>query len=151
MDPLQAWVMALEESLQYLKELPAGSIFLPPAELVRVSGHLVMGGISGFGLGAAALRWPRWPVLLAGCFVAATFLHFGWDWIVLSSPGPDVEVKQALRGSALMVAGLLVYGVLTMVASNRSHALFAPTSPPKLWGWPFTRREGNTGTDGTDL
>jgi RsiW-degrading membrane proteinase PrsW (M82 family) len=131
--------MAIEESVYYLSDLLPGSFILPPAELTRVMGHLVMGGISGFGLGPAVLGWRRWPLILLACFFAATTLHFGWDWIVLSSTEADLEGPEAWRGVALMLAGLLLYGALTTIASAESHSLFAPASHPRLWGWPFVR------------
>ena len=132
--------MAVEESVYYMRQLPPGKLLLPPAELVRVSGHLVMGGISGFALGMAALRRERWPLVLIACFCAATTLHFGWDWIVLSAPGAALGTREAWSGAALMLAGLLLYGALTAIASEQSHRLFAPGSPSRLWGWPFRRR-----------
>jgi hypothetical protein len=39
-----------------------------------------------------------------------------------------------------MLAGLLLYGVLTMIASEWSRVQFSPSTPSRLWGWPFNRR-----------
>jgi RsiW-degrading membrane proteinase PrsW (M82 family) len=132
--------MAVEESIQYLRELPTGTLYLPPAELVRVSGHLVMGGIGAFGLGPAILGWKRWPLILTASFGVALGLHFGWDWIVLSAPDQTPGTREAWAGTALMISGMLVYSALIMIASNRSRMLFSPSNPPLLWGWPFVRR-----------
>jgi RsiW-degrading membrane proteinase PrsW (M82 family) len=131
--------MAVEESVFYLQDLPAGEYVLPPAELVRLLGHLVMGGISGFALGAAVFRKDYWLFKSAACFSAAVALHFGWDWIALSS-SPALASVEAVAGSALMFGGLLLYGSLTAAASRHSHAMFSPLTPSQLWGWPFTRR-----------
>jgi len=129
--------MALEESLHVLGASQAqGS--LPPVELVRLCGHLVMGGISGFPLGLARLRHPAWPGALAGCVLCATGLHFGWDWIALTAPASgQLSPGQAALGVALMLAGLCLYGTLVALSSRWSHDLFAPWRPARLWGWPF--------------
>jgi RsiW-degrading membrane proteinase PrsW (M82 family) len=130
--------MAVEESLFYISHLPVGEVFLPPAELVRVSGHLVMGGISGFALGPAVLGSKRRIPILIACFVAAAALHFSWDWIILLSPEEvTLSPVQTLCGAVLMLLGLLLYGALITIASRKSHALFASAMPERLWGWPF--------------
>ena len=131
--------MAVEESIHYMRDLPPDAFFLPSTELVRVSGHLVMGGIGAFGLGPAMLRWKHWPLILTASFSAAVALHFGWDWIVLSAPDSVPGTREALLGAALMAVGLSLYGALTVLASDYSRRLFACTSPSRLWGWPFAR------------
>src|SRR5262245_47099094 len=130
--------MAVEESVYYLRQFPPGNV-LPPSELVRICGHLVMGGISGFAIWPFMMRRKRWPRILASCFLAATTLHFGWDWIVLASAGTAMGTLEIWSGATLMLAGLLLYGVLTAMASEQSRLLYAPTSRRQIWGWPFNR------------
>jgi RsiW-degrading membrane proteinase PrsW (M82 family) len=130
--------MAVEESIAYMSGTTGGGFFMPAEELVRVSGHMVMGGISGFAVGWAILRLRRWPVVLPGCFAAALTLHFGWDWIVLAfehNPAP----APVLGSASLMLAGLAMYGSLAAIGSEKSRAIFAADGPSRLWGWPFRR------------
>jgi hypothetical protein len=98
-----------------------------------------MGGIGAFGVGPAALRRRAWPLTLAAGFLAATGLHFAWDWLALSADGLHLGLRHTLIGVAIMVGGLLAYGALTAVGSAWSHRLFAPDRPALLWGWPFNR------------
>jgi RsiW-degrading membrane proteinase PrsW (M82 family) len=130
--------MALEESTHLLRTSHAPGPFLPPAELVRLCGHLVMGGIIGFPLGLARMGYRRWPWTLGACAVAAIGLHFGWDWLCLSAPASgQLRPGQAALGSSIMLTGMALYGALVDFASHRSHDLFAPGQPDRLWGWPF--------------
>jgi hypothetical protein len=99
-----------------------------------------MGGIGGVALGLITLRWKQWPVALAACFSAATLLHFGWDWIALSSPADELTPAQIGGGAVLMLAGFLLYGGLATLASAQSRAVFEPKSSSRLWGWPFAGR-----------
>jgi RsiW-degrading membrane proteinase PrsW (M82 family) len=130
--------MALEESSHLLRASHATGPLPPPAELVRLCGHLVMGGIGGFPLGLARVRHPRWPWALLGCVLAATGLHLGWDWLCLVAPASgELRPGQAVVGSLIMLAGMALYGALVDFASHRSRDLFAPGQPDRLWGWPF--------------
>jgi hypothetical protein len=133
--------MGLEESVYYLRQLPAGALLLPPEELVRLSGHLVMGGIGTFGIGSALRRCRHWRLILAGCLTAAITLHLGFDWIILApGDGAPLGALESWSAAALMLAGFLLYGALTAMASEQSRLLFDPQGPRRLWGWPFTAR-----------
>jgi len=138
--------MAIEESVYCLRASTA--TVLPPEELVRICGHLIMGGIGGFPLGMARIRRRGWPLAVASGFAAAVGLHFGWDWLALTSSTQGFTPGQTGLAVALMLGGMLVYGTLLTIASHWSHAIFAPALPERLWawGWPFDRigrrREG---------
>jgi len=41
-----------------------------------------------------------------------------------------------------MVSGMLLYGFLVTIASERSRRIFAPASLETLWGWPFALARG---------
>ncbi len=131
---------AAEEAVEVLRARPAGALLLPPQELVRVCGHLVMGGIGGFGVGRAALRLPAWPSSMALGLVAALSLHFGWDVLALRAEtfGAGIHAE-GLLAAVLMLAGLVLYGRLVVVASRWSGSIFAPGRPRSLAGWPFGR------------
>jgi len=132
--------MAVEESVAYLRAEPRGPRMLPPVELVRLCGHLVMGGIGAFAVGMAAAGRRAWPLALAGGLGAATSLHFAWDWLALSvADARELSLGNSVLAVVLMVAGLALYGTLTAIGSRWSHGLFAPDRPALLWGWPFNR------------
>lgn len=130
--------MAVEESLNG----PGASSRVTSLELVRVFGHMVMGGLAGFGVGLARRRIHGWPEALAGSLAAAVTLHFLWDWIALWRPPAGLHLWQALGAAGLMCGGVLVYGVLVERGSILSKAAFAPGSRRSLWGWPFRPPSG---------
>ena len=116
---------ALEESVGVLRGAAHAPLLLPGSEVVRISGHLVMGGIGAFGLGALRLKRPwAWGWLLSS-FAAAGALHFLWDWLSLS-PAPEQQAVQALRASALMLGGLVVWRRLVTIGLSWSQPVFAP-------------------------
>jgi RsiW-degrading membrane proteinase PrsW (M82 family) len=172
--------MSVEESLYVLRTPMGVERLLYPFEVVRLLGHLVMGGIAGFGVGllrVASIRAPgphpiqcrprsslgrlssarqarcgrrqrfslrdslRSPsARAAGAFSAAVLLHFSWDWIALLSDGRSLSPKLTVLASAVMLAGLATYGSLVVLGSTLSRARFAPSSPKRLWGFPFRSR-----------
>ena len=115
---------ALEESVGFLRGAAHTPALLPGSEVVRIAGHLVMGGIGAFGLGALRLRRPRAWAWLLSSFAAAVALHFLWDWMSLS---PVEQALQALRASALMLGGLLLWRRLVTIGLSWSQAVFAPS------------------------
>jgi len=131
---------ALDEGTAVLRLLPAGYL-LPPPELVRLCGHLVMGGIGGFGVGCVYLRGRKGTRVLVLSFLAAVLLHFGWDFLALRADrGFGLDPRERLLGAALMLAGLLLYGRLVAVGERWSHDLFAPDQPLPGEQWPWGRR-----------
>lgn len=128
---------ALEEGVAVMRRGAAGGTFLPPEELVRLCGHLVFGGIGGFGVACARLRRAGWPWALTLGFGAAVALHFGWDVLALrSEPLAARATLDTLMGAALMLGGLLLYGRLVVVASAWSQRVFSPGRVRRLGGWP---------------
>jgi len=126
--------MALEEGVAVLRAMPSGGGMLPPEELVRLCGHLVMGGIGGFGVGCLFFRgWKGMPGA-TGSFLSAVLLHFGWDVAALrAEAGTGLGGRESLLGAALMLAGLLLYGRLVVIGSRWSQQVFAPGLPQRLW------------------
>jgi RsiW-degrading membrane proteinase PrsW (M82 family) len=134
--------MALEESVAHLS-LGTHGAALPPAEVVRLCGHLVMGGIGSFGVGGALLGRTAWPGALAGGLVGAISLHFGWDSVALRAEAAGGPLtRHSLAAALIMLSGLVLYGALVSRASRWSHDLLAPSLPARLWGWPFDRHVG---------
>jgi RsiW-degrading membrane proteinase PrsW (M82 family) len=133
--------MGLEESFYLLNLARAPNVLTLPVELVRLLGHLVMGGIAGFGVGLAAVRTAGWRRALAVSFGLALALHFSWDFVALSSSdGATLPPLHSLAAAGIMLAGIALYGALVLLASRLSKAAFAPASVRSLWGWPFQKR-----------
>ena len=136
---------AIEESTVFLRR--EGPATLPPAEIVRLCGHLIMGGIGAAGLGlvvvsgasgrhdrsgsppSPASHPPRWslvPITLA----AAMVLHIAWDLIAVpANDSGRMTTVRTLMSIALMLGGLGAFAGLTMAAQRRSRTLFAPGDP----------------------
>lgn len=110
---------ALEESTYFLG-WTAVPMFLPPQEPIRLAGHLIMGGIGGYGVGLLRTRiggmgYAAGSTLLA--FVAAIVLHTLWD-VVAFDAAEHFERARALKlwhsvsPVALMLAGMIVFKLL---------------------------------------
>jgi RsiW-degrading membrane proteinase PrsW (M82 family) len=131
---------AIEEAV-FLHGVPPLAAVMPLQEPIRLLGHLVMGGIAGFGVGLWRVRFAAWPVAIAACWAAAAGLHFTWDRIAFSAADHGRMLPYHTIGAiATMFTGLFLYGSLVAVASGMSRRLFAPDSPTKLLGWPFVRQ-----------
>ncbi len=130
---------ALEEGVAILRLLPPGRSLLPPEELVRLCGHLVMGGIGGFGVGYVIVRGRRGLPAVGVSLLAAVALHFGWDVLALEGLETARSLREALPRAALMLAGLVLYGRLVVVGSRWSQQVLAPGRPLRLGQWPPSR------------
>lgn len=134
---LVALGMAVEESISFLGRDDVG--MLPGSEVIRLAGHIVMGGIGSVAIGMARMRLPRWPVWLVVTFGFSVALHFAWDCLALGAMVRDgMELGERLLSVALMVSGLFAYGVLVVLASDWSRRHFAPHDPRRVWGWPMS-------------
>jgi RsiW-degrading membrane proteinase PrsW (M82 family) len=135
--------MGAEESFALIASAPPSGLERLPHELVRLLGHLVMGGITGFGVGLGRMRVAAWPRALTGAVMASVALHFLWDLVALHVPVTVLGVVlQNLAGIAVMLSGMLLYGFLVTIAAERSRCIFAPASVKTLWGWPFALARG---------
>jgi RsiW-degrading membrane proteinase PrsW (M82 family) len=131
---------ALEEGVALLRLLPAPRYWLPPEELVRLCGHLVMGGVGGFGVGYVIVRGRKGLPAVGVSLLAAVALHFGWDLLALQGDATSARpLRGALSGVALMLAGLLLYGRLVVVGSRWSQEVLSPGRPLRLGQWPPPR------------
>ncbi len=131
--------MALNESVSFLSFRGAPGGALPPTEVIRVFGHLVMGGITGFAIGMARMRMQRWARTLLGCLAVSMTLHFLWDCVAFAAQETGAMTWwQTAAGVAIMLAGMLFYGWLVVIGSDWSRRVFAPQHPKTLWSWPFS-------------
>ncbi len=141
--------MAINESIFYLQLWQPDGSLIPPTEVIRLFGHLVMGGITGFAIGMARMRMPRWPLVLAGCLAVSMSLHYLWDWIAFASArAGGIGWWPNAAGIGLMLGGILFYGVLVVIGSDWSRRVFKPRSRRSLWGWPFTLLMSRRRSDG---
>jgi len=132
--------MAAEESLHFLQARSAADLLLFPLELVRLLGHLVMGGIAGFGVGIGRMGTPGWRRALVLSFTTAIALHFSWDWVALAAADSTTSTGLTLLAAAIMLVGIGIYGALVVWGSRLSRYAFAPESVRSLWGFPFKSR-----------
>jgi RsiW-degrading membrane proteinase PrsW (M82 family) len=117
--------MAVEESLHFTR-LNGVTGMLPQSELPRLLGHLVFGGIGGFGLGPARFGMRGWPTVMGLCLLAAVGLHATWNLYCATPPGESVALERALRAIGLMLTGLVLFWVLVAVGGRWSQAIFLP-------------------------
>ncbi len=133
--------MASEESLDFLQARNAADLLLFPLELVRLLGHLVMGGIAGFGVGIGRMGTSGWRRALVLSFSAAIALHFSWDWVALAAAdGTTMSTGLTLLAATIMLVGMGIYGTFVVLGARLSRATFAPESARSLWGFPFKGR-----------
>lgn len=142
--------MALEESVFYLRlslssPLAEPAVDLAGREVARLMLHLLMGGITGFGVGMfverARLRY--WLLMAAGWFAASLLLHFLWDYLcgipaVTQSVGtvdPYAEVFQRGMAVLLMLVAMGAFGISVVLGSRLSRERFAPDSEKRVWRW----------------
>lgn len=124
--------MGLDESLLYLS-FASPTVQTLGAEIVRLFGHSLMGGVVGFALGlfvfpvrptadpASPLR--RRPVLAFACGLVAGLVHFGWDFLAYQ-PHHGLRLRGVLM--LLMLALVLLWASMVAFALERSHRAAAP-------------------------
>lgn len=130
--------MAIEEAMHFWRVGGANEMLIGE-HLIRIFGHLVMGGIIGFPIG---LIWARargaWYMLI-GCMLGAIALHFVWDCIAeWNPPTPNWGRARALISAFTMVAGMLAYGLLCELGATYSYRVHGHGKPLSLLDWPFT-------------
>ncbi|MCC6969480.1 MAG: PrsW family intramembrane metalloprotease [Phycisphaerales bacterium] len=114
---------ALEESVWVLGLDHA--THLPPQEPVRLAGHLIFGGIGGYGVGLLVTGAPRAVLYTALALLGAATIHTLWD-VVAFDAAEKFNASKALRwyhtagGVALMLVGMVVYRALIADAARRT-------------------------------
>jgi RsiW-degrading membrane proteinase PrsW (M82 family) len=110
---------ALEESVALLSKSGALAT-LPATEPVRLVGHLIMGGIGGFGLGVFAARARVRRFAFPGTLLLAIVLHIAWDLAAFDQlqSGPDLTFSQSLIPVLLMLLGMLAYRRLATLGAQ---------------------------------
>lgn len=100
---------------------------LSAQEPVRLAGHLVFGGIGGYGVGLLVTRAPRRVTLTILGFLAAAVIHTLWD-VVAFDAAEKFNANKVLAwyhtagGVGLMLAGMVVYRLLISDVAGRTRA-----------------------------
>jgi RsiW-degrading membrane proteinase PrsW (M82 family) len=137
---------AIEESIAYFYE-PVSRPWGPGQEVIRLLGHLIFGGLSGFGVGLivckGVARRRAWLCFALG-FSTALLLHFLWDvlasrMLVRSRPTNVDRVLQIL----LMLAGLIAYAAALKFAWTDACRAFEGEHWKRLL-WAPTKRQRAT-------
>lgn len=101
--------------------------YLPPQEPVRLAGHLVFGGIGGFGVGLLVTRAPRAALWTLLCIVGAATIHSLWDVIAFDASA-TYNASHALHwyhtmgGVVVMLCGMIAYRCLITNGAKRTLA-----------------------------
>ena len=117
---------ALEESIAVLTDGPVLRV-LPPQEPVRLAGHLIMGGIGGYGMGLLVVRHRFGTLALLGSLLAAIVLHTLWDVVAFAAADhyrtyAKLRVWQSALPVLLMFIGMMVYRRMVTQGSRLTRA-----------------------------
>ena len=115
---------ALEESAAHHRLAPPGAT-LPAQEPVRLAGHLIMGGICGYGLGLVVMRSPRTLLAVAASYGAAAGLHTLWDIAAFAAADYRRANGHLLFWHngvplSLMLIGMVAYRILARRAARHT-------------------------------
>ncbi len=108
---------------------------LPAAEPVRLMGHLIMGGIGGFGVGFLATthtsRRLRGLLILLACLAGAILLHIFWDVIAFEAADRGHMLPWHTAVSILlMLIGMITFRMLIRIGAPYSKAWINDRAPP---------------------
>jgi len=103
---------ALEESVWVLG-FGSGHGLLPLQEPVRLAGHLVMGGIGGWGLGYFSGRAGRWWWSAPGAYLVAAALHVLWDVAAFESERLRIETGEVPSWTTRLAMAVMLTGMVT--------------------------------------
>lgn len=121
---------AIEESI-WVMGFPTNMPYLPATEPIRLAGHLVMGGIAGWGMGMWSCGLSPARVIF-GAWLGAVAMHVSWDYVAFESATTAAAhagrplAWQTLGAMGIMGAGLVAYKALLEHAGAQSCAKDAP-------------------------
>jgi RsiW-degrading membrane proteinase PrsW (M82 family) len=125
---------AILESVLHLGFTPP-TARLPGQEPIRLMGHLVFGGIGGFGLGLRTIHAPYWRVRVLLSLFAAITLHALWD--IVAFYGDDYYREHNARAwwqiaasFMLMLGGMILFRWLVARGARLSKVVFSPKLTP---------------------
>jgi RsiW-degrading membrane proteinase PrsW (M82 family) len=125
---------AIEESVAVLT-MDGTTGFLPAAEPVRLAGHLIMGGIGGFGVGFIVLRSRLVPVWITLSLLGAMLLHTLWDVVAFAAfdahrASGAMKPAHSAAAIALMLGGMAVFRALVGVGVRATGVMLARAPCP---------------------
>lgn len=136
--------MALEESVWYVvtsrhgAPVALGADTLGP-EVIRLVLHILMGGISGFGVGLVVEHstLKHWLLILVGCVTGSMTLHFFWDYlcgipIASGEFTSDKFLFLRVASVVLMLSAMAAFAVGVVFGSRLSQRRFATTCEPPV-------------------
>jgi RsiW-degrading membrane proteinase PrsW (M82 family) len=126
---------ALNESVGLLGELEGP---IPATEIIRLFGHGIMGGLTGFGVGLYTIAHRGRHAALLAALAGSMLLHYLWDVLALGQIEPNR--RTSVVACMLMLSGLFAYGWAVSVARELSRQRFNPAHHHRLLGWPLFRR-----------
>ncbi len=100
---------------------------LPPQEPVRLAGHVIMGGIGGFGMGLLTFRTRRAFIAIVLSYFGAAVLHTLWDVVAFSAANhyqrtTTIRPIHSLLAITLMFAGMIAYRWLVAYGARLTRA-----------------------------
>jgi len=108
---------AIEESLVVLSGHTAP--MLPATEPVRLAGHLLMGGIGGFGLAYLKLGRRGWQGRLAAGLLAAIALHATWDIVAFDAADRGgLTPWHTIAAMTIMLGGMVIFRSMIRLAAG---------------------------------
>ena len=102
---------ALEEAVSMLG-FDRTTLFLPLQEPVRLAGHLVMGGIGGFGWGLVVIRARHRLRWMLACLAGAMILHTLWDIVAFEAADYHRLARRVLFWHTASPIGLMLAGLV---------------------------------------
>jgi len=119
---------AIKESIFYMG-FDSTTMILPGQEPLRLMGHLIMGGIGGFGMGFWATRVRLWPLWTLGSLACAMILHTLWDIVAFDAADHLAQYKfingwHTIASVALMLAGMIAFRIMVLRRSAKSRGVF---------------------------
>lgn len=118
--------VALIESVWFISGVQGLSV-IPAQEPVRLAGHLIMGGIGGFGMGLLTVRSRLALLWILASFLGAVLLHTLWDVVAFGAANQyqraaQVRTGHTAAGVALMLSGMIAYRWLISVGARMTRA-----------------------------
>lgn len=98
----------------------AQDIIIPGEEPIRIAGHLVMGGIGGFGIGLVAVRARGGAAMVPTALGGAIAIHVLWDMVAYRAQSyveqaGNAPPWQAPAAVSLMLAGMMTYRLMVRI------------------------------------
>lgn len=129
--------MAIEEALHFWRAGGANELLIGE-HMIRIFGHLVMGGIIGYPVGLIWLRVRGAWWSFAACVLGALLLHFAWDCVAEWNPGTALLSRVRIGIAAfIMLCGMIAYGMLCERGAQYSYRVHGKGKRLSLLDWPF--------------